>query len=59
MKEEMLSVISQVEKYRERYRVERSDTHSIGLEILHSFVIDLLGKDTTCARIFENKAENE
>ncbi len=59
MKEEIFSVISQVEKYRERYRNERSDSHSIGLEILHLFVIDLLGKDTTCAKIFQNKAENE
>jgi hypothetical protein len=30
-----------------------------GLEILHIFVADLLGRDTQVAKIFENKANTE
>ena len=30
-----------------------TDQH-VGLEILHAFVLDVLGRDTVVARIFEN-----
>ena len=35
-----------------------SDAHA-GLEILHLFVLDLLGRDTSAARIFEQKSEED
>ena len=35
-----------------------SDEHT-GLEILHLFILDLLGRDTPAARIFEMKAEED
>ena len=35
-----------------------SDDH-IGLEIIHRFVVDLLGRDTPAAKIFRSKTEEE
>lgn len=59
MKSEMLRVINEVEFYREKFGKIICDTPSIGLEILHLFIIDLLGNNTACAKIFKNKAEYE
>ena len=36
-----------------------SRASDLGLEILHIFVADLLGRDTQVAKIFENKANTE
>ena len=35
-----------------------SDTHA-GLEILHTFVLDMLGRGSAAARIFESTAEED
>ena len=35
-----------------------TDDH-IGLEIIHLFVLDLLGRDTPAAKIFRYKSEEE
>ena len=35
-----------------------NDSH-IGLEILHSFILDLLGRDTPAAKIFNSKSEED
>ena len=35
-----------------------SDTHA-GLEILHTFVLDMLGRGSAVARIFESTAEED
>ena len=59
MKSEMMTVIDAVEDYRVQIGKIKCDVPSIGLEILHLFVMDLLGRDTACAKIFKNKAENE
>jgi hypothetical protein len=49
----------------QRLTVEKSaklrlaeDSH-VGLELLHLFVTDLLGRDTPVARIFNSKAKEE
>ena len=35
-----------------------TDSH-IGLEILHLFILDMLGRDTAVARIFQSKASED
>jgi hypothetical protein len=35
-----------------------SGTH-VGLEILHLFIVDLLGRDTATAKIFRSKTDND
>jgi hypothetical protein len=57
MNAEIRNVHKLVSQSYDRFR--SYDEHSIGLEIMHLFVIDLLGRDTACAKIFLNKAENE
>jgi hypothetical protein len=57
MNAEIRNVHKLVSQSYDRFR--SYDEHSIGLEIMHLFVIDILGRDTACAKIFLNKAENE
>ena len=57
IKEEMEAVRRESLKKIEKLRFA-TDVHC-GLEILHSFVLDLLGRSTPAAKIFLTKSEEE
>jgi hypothetical protein len=50
-------VRSESEKKIQKLKVAH-DAH-IGLELLHTFILDLLGRNTPVAKIFETKSEEE
>ena len=54
IREEMAFVQQESKKKIEKLRYAEDD--HIGLEILHMFVLDVLGRETAVARIFESKA---
>jgi hypothetical protein len=54
MKKEMRAV-HQLSKKRNEILQTATDAHT-GLEILHTFILDLLGRDTHAAQIFIEKA---
>ena len=57
IRREMMVVAHVTNKKAEKLRIA-TDTH-IGLEILHLFIMDLLGRYTPAARIFETKSEED
>ena len=57
MKKELRLVYEEAKKREKRLQVA-TDAHT-GLEILHSFILDLLGKDSHAAQIFQEKAEED
>jgi hypothetical protein len=57
IKTELSNVRSESEKKIQKLKVAH-DTH-IGLELLHTFILDLLGRNTPVAKIFETKSEEE
>eukprot|EP01038_Epipyxis_sp_PR26KG_P014196 gene14196-19049_t len=57
IKNEMRTVRNKASKRASKLRLA-TDSH-IGLELLHLFTIDLLGRETPAARIFETKAEED
>eukprot|EP01038_Epipyxis_sp_PR26KG_P009221 gene9221-12434_t len=57
IKNEMRTVRNKASKCASKLRLA-TDSH-IGLELLHLFIIDLLGRETPAARIFETKAEED
>jgi hypothetical protein len=57
IKKEMTIVQSLAEEQAEKLRV--ASNSQIGLELLHMLVLDILGRDTPVARIFERKSEEE
>jgi hypothetical protein len=57
LKAELLAVQNESEKKFQKLRFAH-DTH-IGLELLHTFVLDLLGRNTPVAKIFRTKSEEE
>ena len=54
IREEIKFVQEESKKKIEKLR--SADDDHIGLEIMHLFVLDVLGRETKCARIFESKA---
>ena len=57
MKRELRLVYEEAKKREKRLKVA-TDAHT-GIEILHSFILDLLGKDSHAAQIFQEKAEED
>jgi hypothetical protein len=57
IKRELASIRSETISRYEKLRV-CSDSH-IGLEILHLFILDILGRNTPVAKIFLSKSEND
>ena len=59
--DEIVTELKLVEK-ESKEKVEKlrfaTDAHA-GLEILHLFILDMLGRDTAVARIFESKASED
>ena len=57
MKRELRLVYEEAKKREKRLKLA-TDAHT-GIEILHSFILDLLGKDSHAAQIFQEKAEED
>lgn len=57
IKKEICHVQLQVMEKYEKLKIA-NDSH-VGLELLHLFVLDLLGRDTPAAKIFTAKSSNE
>ena len=57
IKAELLEVQKLTVKHSHKLRLAE-DSH-VGLELLHLFVTDLLGRDTPVAKIFNSKANEE
>jgi hypothetical protein len=57
IKTELSCVRSESEKKIQKLKLAH-DTH-IGLELLHAFILDLLGRNTPVAKIFGTKSEEE
>ena len=48
---------AQREAHEKAEKLQLATDHHIGLEILHAFVLDVLGRDTPVARIFQSTAD--
>ena len=55
---EQLHFVAKESESRRGKLLGASDSHA-GLEILHLFVVDVLGRETPAAKIFKSKSEEE